>query len=162
MFGQETGLPRLLSRPSEFKLQLTRNVAVGAAGVAFVIVLALLDSGARTLPRVVALYAATIAMPFWLLAALVHEIYILLGRRSYMHLRTSAAIGLHKLVQLAGGGSPVVSVGALVYSIAPEAVYVFAPGSARAFGILLLFDQHLERWLAEHGREEESARPGTE
>ena len=79
---------RVRRYPSHERLLLTRNLSYGAAAACLAVLVSLTQSGATGVALQISVYAASIALPVWLLVGAVYENYIYLGKPSYPHLRS--------------------------------------------------------------------------
>ena len=113
---------------SESMLTQMRGVAIAGAGLCTAIVLLLVQTGASSMPLLVALCAAALGIPAWLIAWQYVQPYIVMGARSYAHfsLRVAGFLGLIGMLLL------FVALASLVWQLSKFVALVFIVGCAIA------------------------------
>jgi hypothetical protein len=75
----------------EEKLVLQRNLSFGAAAASFVLLATLMQVGITSKSLLITLYAASVALPFWVLQAFIYEVFIFLEDRGYPFYSSAAS-----------------------------------------------------------------------
>lgn len=112
---------------SEARLDLSRNVALGAGGVQLACLLTILAIDAKGPFLGLAVYACAVGLPLWSALAGTYELIIMDGKHSYAFLNTLGAQLVQALAMLVGGVT-------LVATLALILAHMY-PGSAGAFGV---------------------------
>lgn len=128
------------------RLMLMRNLGYGGAAASLVILLGLIQVGAKSLFLQVSILSISASLPLWLLIGGIYELYIFLGKESYSHLRKKSTYVFFGAITLAAGLSMFVSIGGIIWFLMPEAAYVF--GAVALVCIISggLFHDSLQSW----------------
>lgn len=128
------------------RLMLMRNLCYGGAAACTVILLGLIQGGAKTMPLQISTLSIAVALPLWLLLGSIYEFYIFLGKESYLHYRKDGTLSFFHAILVVAGLGMAISVGGIIYSLMPAAAYVF--GAVALVSIILgdLFKAVLQRW----------------
>ncbi len=137
---------RIRRYSSAERMTLLRNLGYGGAAACLAILAGLAQVGAKDPALKVAVYAASIALPAWLLIGSVFEYYIFLGKQSYRHLRSKFVIALTSTLYVVAGVGMFAATGGIAWYLAPEAAYAFAFSAFCAVVLGLAFHAHLAGW----------------
>jgi hypothetical protein len=107
---------------SESTLLQMRAAAISGAGLCAAIILVLTQTSNRSVPQLVALWAASLGIPVWLAAWQYVQPYIVQGSESYGHYKQ----GVAGLLGLAGISTLFVAFTSLVWLVSPCASVAFA------------------------------------
>jgi uncharacterized membrane protein len=140
---------RMNSEPTEARLAMTRNMYFGAAGVCLLVLTLLVEVGGGTLALRLSLLASAVGIPVFVLLGKIHEYYIILGERSYAHLRLVRTQALIGFLVMIGGFALLVAVAGLLHASYPPATKVFIVAIVVAGLIQAWFHLRLERWFAQ-------------
>jgi len=150
--GKFTRLTQRLQRyPSEGRLILGRNLALGAAAACLVILVQILQVGAKDEALTLSVVAIAVGIPLWFLIAVLYEYYIYLGARSYPHLRGRFAPHLVGVVGGVAGLALFAAVGGVIWHLVPDALFAFLGASAAALVLYYVFHATLARWWFTNG-----------
>lgn len=131
---------------SHDRLLLLRNLGYGGAAVCLVVLVGLIQIGAKDIALKVSVYSASVALPFWLLIGAIYEYYIFLGKQSYPHLRTKFVSSLVNFCFLIAGFGMIGATSGIVWFLLPEAAYAFGVSTLIAFSLGVIFQAQLARW----------------
>ena len=137
---------RIRRYPSSERMILLRNLGYGGAAACLAILAGLAQVGAKDPALKVSVYAASIALPAWLLIGSVFEYYIFLGKQSYGHLRGEFAVALTSALYAVAGLGMFVATGGIAWYLVPDAAYAFAVSAFCAVVLGLAFHAHLAGW----------------
>ena len=114
-----------LRYPSESKFHMYRNVSYGAAGILLllIVLLAQISEGAKSLT--ICLYSSALGLPIWVCQGALYEYYILLGKRSYSHYRSSLGRAILGITFSLAGMSTLVSICSLLYYLDKTSLWIF-------------------------------------
>lgn len=102
----------------------------------------------------IAATAAGLAIPPWIALGTLYEFYIILGAKSYPHLRGTFSKKLISLIAIVGGFSMLVMVGAVLYFLALNALVYFAISVLLSLMALVIFQSHLAKWWNVNAKDE--------
>ena len=104
---------RIRRYPSSERMILLRNLGYGGAAACLAILAGLAQVGAKDPALKVSVYAASIALPAWLLIGSVFDYYIFLGKQSYGHLQGKFAVALTSTLYAVAGLGMFVATGGI-------------------------------------------------
>ncbi len=93
----------------------------------------------------VSIYSASIALPLWVVAGMICELYILLGEASYSHLRTHEQFLIVRTTMIATSGL-IIAAGGIIYFLNEDAFGWFVTTILVAFTLWTGFYYHLAAW----------------
>lgn len=139
---------------------LMRNLSYGSAAAALVILLGLIQIGARNIFIQASTISISASLPLWLLLGGIYEFYIFLGKESYPHFRKKSTLNFLGAILFFAGLGMVVSIGSIFWFILPEAMYIFGAASLISLVLGGLFHTFLQRWwFGPDGPEPEEKNP---
>ena len=128
------------------RLLLLRNLGYGGAAASLVILVQLVQVGAKDFSLQLTVLALSVALPLWLSLGATYEFYIFLGKQSYPHLRTKFAKSFFGLIMFVAGIALVVAIGGIFWYLLPDAVWVYAVTSVLCVALVAVFNVLLARW----------------
>jgi hypothetical protein len=137
---------RMQRYPSEGRLVLMRNLALGSAAACLAVLIQILQVGMKDDALTVSVLATAVGMPFGLAWAFLFEYYIFLGPRSYPHFRSIIRSQLIGVLGAVSGIALLVAVGGVLWHLLPKAAFVFAGVAAMVIVVLLGFHVNIACW----------------
>lgn len=128
------------------RLMLMRNLSYGDAAASLVILLGLIQIGAKNIFLQASTASISASLPLWLLLGGIYEFYIFLGKESYPHYRKKSTLNFLGVILLFAGLGMVVSIGFILWFLLPEATYIFGAASLISLVLGGLFHFLLQRW----------------
>ncbi|WNF48555.1 hypothetical protein RHP75_09145 [Pseudomonas sp. SG20056] len=141
---------KILRYPSESKLQMYRTLSYSGAGISLILIALLAQIWKPSKALNLTLYCSAIALPFWILLGTIYEYYILLGKQSYAHYRSTNAQIFIFLGYLGGGIPLLVALGSLLYFINSRSLTFFALALVATLAIAFAFTSSLTNFLKEN------------
>ena len=138
---------KILRYPSESKLHMYRTLSYSAAGISLILIALLAQIWKPSKALNLSLYCAAIALPFWILLGTIYEYYILLGKQSYGHYRSTNAQIFIFLGYLGGGVPLLIALGSLLYSVNSRSLTFFVLALVATLVIALAFTSSLTSFL---------------
>lgn len=147
-------IERVFKSTTHDNLVLYRNASFGAAAVCIATLVSLTQIGAATVAIQVAVLAASIGAPLWLLVGSLVEHYVVLGQSSYAHFdRMLKRPPSFVLVALAYVSS-VCSLAAVIFYLMPAAMWAFLVCGFGTFLYGRWFMSDIARWYTESAEAE--------
>lgn len=137
-------LLRLSQSPAS--MERYRLFGYSSAAVLLVIVVQLLQVPSLSLSLHVALVAAAVGMPLFIMQAYVLEIYLSLGEASYAHAIFNLYRPLSITIQVTAVFALLISLMAVLHHLLPLAAYVFVACSLLAILVAAFLQQSIGRW----------------
>jgi len=128
------------------RLVLFRGLAYGGAASCLIIIIQLAQIGGGELALHVAVVAASIGLPLWLLLGATSEVYISLGKQSYPHFRSMVSQFFFGMLLFLGGTALAAAVGGLLWHILPEAAVIFGIAAIACILLVNLFHWWVAHW----------------
>lgn len=139
---------------SSEELLLIRNLSYAASATCFVILMGLIQVGAKELPILISTIAASIGLPSWLLIGSIFENYVFVGHKSFSHFRTKFARNFLGAFLLIASFSVFSAVGGVIYYLSFEACLIFVITSVTCFLLMYVYQSHLgDWWASKNGKE---------
>ena len=141
-------LTELINRyPSEFKFHMYRNFSFGAGGMQLLILMLLAQIGSESKALTICLYSSVLGMPMWVALGWVFEYYILVGKKSYPHYKSTSGQAIFGIAYLIAGLSMLVSICSIMYQLDSTALWLFGVGVFVALTISINFHKSLANAL---------------
>lgn len=141
--------------PSLPKLQLMRNMSYGAGAACLVMITQLIEVGVSSDWLQWSLIASSIALTMWLCTGTILEYYILVGPKSYAHLRTQTGKSFLGGSSILSGLALIASIAMFLFHLLPIAAYIFGAAIFFAFAVSIAFHNALAVWYFRDTRDDE-------
>ena len=128
------------------RLMLMRNLSYGGAAASLVILLGLIQIGAKNIFIQASTISISASLPLWLLLGGIYEFYIFLGKESYSHFRKKSTLNFLGAILFFAGLGMITSIGCILWFLMPEATYIFGAASLISLILAGLFHSLLQRW----------------
>jgi len=137
---------RLSRYTSMERLILLRGLAYGGAASCLIIIVQLAQIGSGEFSLQVAVVAASIGLPLWLVLGVTSEVYISLGKQSYPHFRSNLSQYFFGMLLAFGGTALAAAVGGILWHILPEAAVIFGIATMACVLVVNLFHWWVAHW----------------
>ncbi|MGB7480435.1 MAG: hypothetical protein WA924_08915 [Burkholderiaceae bacterium] len=147
----ENMVQQMLANTTFDQLSLIRNTFLAGAALTTAILVALTQVGAKETSLALAVIGCSIATPIWLCLAVVIELYLHIGERSFPHLRSWRVSKLYQLLQLLASLSLFLALSGVIYFLWPWALAVFYIASFFALFVSFRAYVKLALWWQANG-----------
>lgn len=128
------------------RLLLMRNLSYGSAAASLVILLALIQIGAKNTFIQVSTISISASLPLWMLLGGIYEYYIFLGKESYPHFRKKSTLNFVGAVLFFAGLGMITSLGCMLWFLMPESTYIFGAACLISIVIFIAFHASIQSW----------------
>ena len=136
----------LQSNTTADQLGLVRNTFLAAAALNTAILVALTQVGTKTTPLLLAVIGCSISTPIWLCLAMIIELHLHIGARSFPHLSLWRMSKLYLILQLLASLGLYLAISGIIYSLWPWALVIFIIASVISLFVLFRTYVKLALW----------------
>jgi hypothetical protein len=137
---------RVNQHPSESRILVTRNLSYGAAAAALIVMIEIIQIGAKDPALELAVQAACLSMPIWIAVGVIYEFFIFLGKASYPFLRKEAFQRSMGFFLLVAGVSLLIEIGSVAYYLSERSLWLFIGSIVGSLALVLAVWEVLARW----------------